>query len=268
MGHGDGKAHQLVLVVDGKCHQVFVQHGHVLLDITVNLVLRQLGVLVQRGEGLVEHVEHLAPALGHLGEDGKEILPNRKKGIPAKPEQPVSSEPDCACSVLTVGTSALLEHVAQETGLSSILRRVFPADWRAMLTCAYFLASEGKALCHAEKWSQRNRVPLDAPLSSQRISELLPRIRPGMQQDFFRLWSAAVRCDEYYAMDITSISSYSEAIPFVRYGYNRDGEKLPQVNLLMLTGERSHLPIGYRVMPGSIKDVNALKESLARMELV
>lgn len=210
---------------------------------------------------------HRRKCIGHLGEDGKEILPNRKKGIPAKPEQPVSSEPDCACSVLTVGTSALLEHVAQETGLSSILRRVFPADWRAMLTCAYFLASEGKALCHAEKWSQRNRVPLDAPLSSQRISELLPRIRPGMQQDFFRLWSAAVRCDEYYAMDITSISSYSEAIPFVRYGYNRDGEKLPQVNLLMLTGERSHLPIGYRVMPGSIKDVNALKESLARMEL-
>ena len=93
---------------------------------------------------------HRRKCIGHLGEDGKEILPNRKKGIPAKPEQPVSSEPDCACSVLTVGTSALLEHVAQETGLSSILRRVFPADWRAMLTCAYFLASEGKALCHAE----------------------------------------------------------------------------------------------------------------------
>ena len=33
---------------------------------------------------------HRRKCIGHLGEDGKEILPNRKKGIPAKPEQPVS----------------------------------------------------------------------------------------------------------------------------------------------------------------------------------
>lgn len=211
---------------------------------------------------------HQRKCIGHLGADGKEILPNRKKGDGAKQSSsPASTQSENKCSVRTVGTYALLDHVAQETGLRKVLRRTFPADWRAMLTCAYFLASEGKALCHTEKWSQRNRSPLDAPLSSQRISELLPRIHPGMQQDFFRLWSAAIKCDEYYAMDITSISSYSETLPFVRYGYNRDGEKLPQMNLLMLTGERTHLPISYRVMPGSIKDVNALKESLAMIEL-
>ena len=210
---------------------------------------------------------HQRKCIGHLGEDGKEVLPNRKKGDATRKEHSSTPRSVNECSVLTVGTSTLLEHVAQEIGLLSILRRVFPTDWQAILTCAYFLVSEGKALCRAEKWVQRNRVPLNAPLSSQRISELLLRIKPGMQQDFFRLWSASNSCDEYYAMDITSVSSYSDTIPFVRYGYNRDGEKLPQINLIMLTGERSHLPISYRVMPGSIKDVNALKESLSRMEL-
>lgn len=210
---------------------------------------------------------HQRKCVGHLAPDGKEILPNRQKGEPATENAPGNKQPEEKCSVKTIGTYALLHHVAQETGLLSILRRVFPDDWRQMLTCAFFLASEGRALCHAGKWSEQNVTPLGTPISSQRISELLVRIQLGLQQDFFRRWAAERMCKEYYAMDITSISSYSEAIPFVRYGYNRDGEKLPQVNLLMLTGEKSHLPICYRVMPGSIKDVSTLKESLVRMEI-
>ena len=210
---------------------------------------------------------HQRKCIGHLAPDGKEILPNRAKGDAAVQKAATTPLPEMKCSVLATGTSALLDRVARDTGLLGVLRRVFPDDWKAMLTCAYFLASEGTALCHAEKWTQQNRTPLGTALSSQRISELLLRIKPGLQQDFFRLWASKLLCDEYYAMDITSISSYSEAIPFVRYGYNRDGEKLPQVNLLMLTGERSHLPVCYRVMSGSIRDVSTLRESLARMEL-
>ena len=69
-------------------------------------------------------------------------------------------------------------------------------------------------------------------------------------------------------MDITSISSYSEFIEFVRWGYNRDGEELPQINLLMLTGEKSRLPMYYRIISGSIKDVSTLQESLENLELI
>lgn len=69
-------------------------------------------------------------------------------------------------------------------------------------------------------------------------------------------------------MDITSVSSYSELIDFVRWGYNRDGEKLPQINLLMLTGVTSHMPLYYRIIPGSIKDVNTLEDSIANISVL
>ena len=69
-------------------------------------------------------------------------------------------------------------------------------------------------------------------------------------------------------MDITSVSSYSELNEFVSYGYNRDKEKLPQINLLMVSGHTSHLPLFYRTIPGSIRDVNTMDESLGRLELV
>ena len=42
--------------------------------------------------------------------------------------------------------------------------------------------------------------------------------------------------DDYLCYDITSISSYSQGNEFVRHGYNRDREPLPQVNMAMLFG--------------------------------
>ena len=71
-------------------------------------------------------------------------------------------------------------------------------------------------------------------LASQRISELLTRITPTTQQEFFGKWAASNKQDEYYAMDITSVSSYSDFIEFVRWGYNRDGDDLP----LKYTGQK------------------------------
>jgi transposase len=48
----------------------------------------------------------------------------------------------------------------------------------------------------------------------------------------------------------------------VAWGYNRDGEKLPQINVCMLVGEKSKLPIFSIVYNGAIKDVSTLKTTL------
>jgi transposase len=44
----------------------------------------------------------------------------------------------------------------------------------------------------------------------------------------------------------------------VEWGYNRDREKLPQINVCMLMGEQSRLPVYQTVYSGSIKDVSTL----------
>ncbi len=64
------------------------------------------------------------------------------------------------------------------------------------------------------------------------------------------------------------MSSYSGMIDFVRRGYNRDGDDLAQVNLLMITSEHTHLPVYYRILSGSIRDVSALKESIRNLKLL
>lgn len=206
---------------------------------------------------------HKRKCIGKLKPETGEIIPTRKKST-AKSE---AKRQAGQCTVTTIGPSLLLDKASNDIGLSKALRSTFPDDWAHMLTCAYYLACEGGALCHAEQWSTRNQHPLGKKLGDQRISELLCRLTPSRQQDFFTQWIAANH-EGCFALDITSVSSYSELIDYVKWGYNRDGENIPQVNLLMLTSEDTRLPIYYRILQGSIKDVSTLKESLDNLGLL
>lgn len=211
--------------------------------------------------------KHHRRSVGHLDPVTGEIVPNRKKGDAAKNKEQAANAKE-HCRVAVTGIEQLLDKAVADLKLDSPLKTVFPDDWERILTCAYYLVSEGGALAHVEKWQQSYSSPYKGKLSSQRISELIARITPSLQQDFFGLWTRNNHQDEYYAMDITSVSSYSGLIDFVRWGYNRDRESLPQINLLMLTGVRSHIPMYYRIIPGSIKDVNTLRDSLAGISFI
>ena len=210
---------------------------------------------------------HKRVSVGHLDPITKKLIPNRKKGDAARSRSAASYDTE-RCSVLGIGIKNLLDKAVSDIGLMKLLASVFPEDWNRILTCAYYLVSEGGALAHVEKWQGGNKAPYEGFLTSQRISELLRRITPSLQQDFFIKWISQNQQKEFYAMDITSVSSYSDFINFVRWGYNRDGEDLPQINLLMVTGIESHLPLYYRMLPGSLKDVNSVLESLKNFKLL
>jgi transposase len=96
-------------------------------------------------------------------------------------------------------------------------------------------------------------------MSSQRISDLLMMFDSSQRNCFYRSWYNLIREKEYIALDITSVSSYSEQIHSCEWGYNRDGENLPQINICMLFGEDSQLPVYQTVYNGSLRDVSTLK---------
>jgi transposase len=102
-----------------------------------------------------------------------------------------------------------------------------------------------------------------ASLSSVDITRLLCSLSEQDQNQFFGRWGKYRSEKEYLALDLTSVSSYSELLGEVAWGYNRDGEKLPQVNLCMLMGRQSRLPVFQSLYNGSIKDVSTLKTTLS-----
>lgn len=123
---------------------------------------------------------------------------------------------------------------------------------------AYYLVAEGGALSYCSAWC-KSHVPTLAPsLSSQRISEVLPSITTDQKQTFLGCWMKQILEDDYLCYDITSISSYSQLNEYIKYGYNRDKEPLPQLNLAVLFGQNGQLPVYFQRMPGNITDVTTM----------
>lgn len=73
---------------------------------------------------------------------------------------------------------------------------------------------------------------------------------------------------EYWAFDITSISSYSETLCQVKKGRNKEHDHLPQINLALLFGEESGLPFYYRKLPGNLTDVKTVRQLMAEFDVM
>ena len=188
--------------------------------------------------------------LGKENPETKEILPPGKKWTPRLSRD--------------YGNTFLLERISTRIGLTEILTDVFPDEWQKILSCVFFEVSEGKPLYLCGTWLEGTYTDLIDRLPSQRISELLKSIGENLHArlEFSRQWTERRHDDEFVVFDITSISSYSKLIESVEWGYNRDKEKLPQINLGMVFGQPSLLPLFYNIYQGSIRDVSTLKNIL------
>jgi len=166
-------------------------------------------------------------------------------------------------SVKDYGSYYLLEQISKKIGLHTILEQVFSKTWREVFMLACYLVLSDRPLMYCEDWAQSTEIPFVHPVSSQRISELLASFDSRERNSFYTEWGRHIAEQECIALDITSISSYSELIGEVEWGYNRDHEQLPQVNLCMLLGEKSRLPVYQTIYNGSLKDVTTLYNTLA-----
>ncbi len=186
------------------------------------------------------------------------------KFIPSKRiTHPILNDKDFTATATIVGPSLILDAMSKRLGLTKLLKASFPEYYEQLLTMAYYLVCQGGPLCQSESWTKTHEHPAGTPLTSQRISEILGSISTGATQAFLSSWMDKVLEDDYLCYDITSISSYSAFNDYIRYGHNRDKEKLPQLNLTMLFGQKSKLPVYYHRTPGNITDVQTVHNLLA-----
>jgi transposase len=131
---------------------------------------------------------------------------------------------------------------------------------------AYYLTSQGGPLSYCETWSKSHGHTLGESLASQRINEVLFSISVDGKQTFFSKWMNKVLEEDYLCYDITFISSYSELNEYIKYGHNRDRDKMPQLNLAMFFGQKGRLPVYFQRMPGNITDVTTVHNLLKTFE--
>lgn len=202
--------------------------------------------------------------VGRVDSDGN-IIPTDGRGKKRSDEKRKVGRPTITIAQRKFyGATYLLDAIGETLGLRADLEKVFGDTYtKQILSLAYFMILEDNTpMYRFEKWDQLHKHPFDKSISSQRSSELFGNIKESHKHQFFTLQGKRRVEDEYWAYDTTSISSYSQSLKQVQYGYNKEDDPLAQINLALVFGEKSNLPFYYRKLPGNITDIKTLKTLL------
>jgi len=200
--------------------------------------------------------------IGKIDPASGEIIPSKRLVSPQSPQQEDTSDPTITASAQIVGPSLVLDSLDDSLGLGKLLKSCFPQNYQQILMMAYYLVAEGGALSHCSAWCKSHAPSLALSLTSQHISRILQSITTDQKQTFLNRWMRQVMEDDYLCYDITSVSSYSQINEYIKYGYNRDNEALPQLNLALLFGQNGQLPVYFQRLPGNITDVTTMPNLL------
>jgi len=213
--------------------------------------------------------------IGKVDPVSGEIIPTRgraKKGE-AKPFKSVPAKtgpkPFTETKRLYFGATYLLEKLSDQIGLTADLKTCFPDMYKKLLSVAFYLILEdNNPLYRFEKWNLTHKHPYGQDIASPRSSEMFASISDDQVARFLKLQARRRVEDEYWAYDSTSISSYSETLNQVQWGKNKEDDKLPQINLLLVFGEKSGLPFYYRKLAGNIPDSKTVKHLLEDLDIL
>ena len=175
--------------------------------------------------------------------------------------------------ILSYGEFLPLNKILIDLNLEHTLRELFSEKetW-SILAIAFNHLVHPRAIVHIQSWYDgtvlSDQHP-DLPLSSQSLSNLLDSIgNRGMHLEFSRKMIENHSTSSMLIYDITSLSSHSEKIPLLEFGYNRDDPDLPQINLSIIIDQERGIPVMYDVYPGSIVDVSTLKNTIQKLHAV
>jgi transposase len=219
---------------------------------------------------LKKQTRHKREYIGKLGAKG-EFIPNKHyTSVQNNANTSTSSQQKVSiASRRYFGATHLLDEIGKTTGLEDDLKSCFGHDYKKILSLAYFLILESESSMYRfPKFALTHEHPHGDVISSQRISEIFAGISENQKINFFTRRAAKCLKNEYLAYDTTSISSYSEMMEQIKYGYNKDLENLPQINLALVFGEESMLPVYYRKLSGNISDITTLKKLLLDMNFI
>lgn len=243
------------------------------LNSRVKVPLPEKGVIVARRGGRVYHVirsyrnEKGQPTndrklIGKLDEASGMLIPNDAyyefyDGAAAVEELPAGK------AVVAPGVEFLASRALSDLGASAMLEAALGARRaREVSLVAAYMLSRGNVMQGAADWCAEHVLGAGS-ITSQSTSALFAGLSRDERMAFFRSWAPSLAQSEYLAYDVTSASSYSEGVSGLEWGYNRDGERLPQLNLGMYLGRDSRLPAFYCTYPGSIVDKSHLPYMMA-----
>ena len=205
-----------------------------------------------------EHVS--SKLLGKKSSVGAELIPTRPRKAPGTAGVTASRK--------TVGVTDILEWIGRESGIDDdVLSSADKGTALKIISIARFwMANPDKTIRRIEEWQISHTIPYQEGMSEDTCYLLMKLLGQDItiSQKYFGYRASHAPSKASVAVDSTTVSSYSELLNDVRFGYNKDGNGLAAVKMLTLFSLSDHQPIAFSRQPGNIPDVisvlNALKQ--------
>ena len=158
------------------------------------------------------------------------------------------------------GNIALLYGIAERTVIP-VLKEIYPTMWERIISYVILRNIQPlpmKSIHYLYEKTYLCRI-MDESMSPDSLSRMLSSL-PWDQS--IRVMKRLTEKGEYVLMDSTAVFSRSENISFLELGHNSKGIHIPQINVMMLFSSTRTVPTFVRILPGSIRDVSAMSETI------
>jgi len=159
--------------------------------------------------------------------------------------------------VFDYGINLITSELMKQTGLSACLEKVFDAEQiqKLKILIAFWSAEGYMPLNEIEDFQIRNHLWLadGGRLGDIDACQFMKTITASMMAEFYKIWIPKIATPGEIIYDVTSVSTYSANLLEAERGYNRDHEKLPQMNIGLVTTS-SGCPVYVTSYNGSIND--------------
>lgn len=195
------------------------------------------------------------------------------------PQDPEACEPQ---STLDVGLTWAALELAKDSGIRAHLQEVFGKETgEDLLYLAIYKLAGGGAMMTYDIWRQKVWLPQSRRLTGQKISELLSSVTREQVTKYFKLrhnrqdevWEEIYKKQPElrsrpieYALDNTSISTYSNTLSEAQYGHAKRDPELKQINYTIICDQRSGDIVFAYMYDGAVNDVSALSDILFAMQ--
>lgn len=196
-----------------------------------------------------------------------EFVPNKQYKLQQELEQLRQEIPNLQAPTESArkfyGATYLLERIGDHYGITEDLQRCFPDTYKQILSLAFFLVlEENNTISRFPKWAATHVLPYNEDLQPQQCSTLFQSVTEDLKQQFSLLQTARRSDREYLSFDISSASSYVETFKQSKYRGAKGQDMLAQINLTLVCGEESRMPVYYKKLPNNISDLFTLKKIL------
>lgn len=203
------------------------------------------------------------------------ILAGTTEMIPTRPKKSRSEvvEPPVEAVRTHVGLQKILEWAGKESGIDEDLKTCFEiGDAQKLSSIArYWVATDGDTLPRMETWQMMNPLPYEYPITQDVYGKLFASVgrnESGVQAYFRNRAQRVSSSGLNLALDTTTFSTYSKNQIEARQGFNKDGDGLDTIKLLVLYSVENREPVAFSKQPGNIPDKISLANSLRQLEVL